>query len=413
MSAARWRLLLGIVLGVLLAAGCGEHEPGAPAPGPEDQDHEADPDPGQDPDPGAVLVVQPVVWNRADAAVGEVASVVDGSETVVVLGSKGALVLEHGEVASTDPTKVAWRTSAVIPAGDGGGGRWTVGIDAEGGVYRIQPRVGVEGISARYGLERDVVLAAAASGGSAVFGLAEGVAVADGEKVTRYATAPFESLAGSEDGRVAMAGSGVVQAFDPAAGQVTTFTLPGAAHVAFDPEGRLLASTATSLYGEDQDGALALLYEVEEAGASIHGLVTSGDRVWLAVGPELGLLSAGVVVRSTGLGLPLDARLIEASTGDVWAIAGGELLRFSADTSQGDEGALWEQRIRPIMEAACSRCHQPGGPAGIDLSTYATWVSRRTAIQQRVIVERDMPPPGFDFSEADREAVAAWIQGGR
>ncbi|WP_437827732.1 c-type cytochrome [Sorangium sp. So ce1153] len=436
-----------LIVGALLPLSCGGGGEGSPAPeqqdpqetGPEDTDApdgdapDAGPPDGDAPDgdapdgdapdagppdadppqPDEVLAVYPVVWSRGDADVGQVASVVDGGETVVVLGSKGAVVLEHGEVASTDSTKVDWRACGVVPAADRTSGGWTVGIDGEGGVFRIRPRVPVESISARYGLEHDVVTAVATSGGKAVFGLEEGVAIADGELVTHYATGPFTSLTASDGGRIALAGADAVQAFELAAEEITTFAVPGAAHVAFDPEGRLVAATATSVYRENDDGALALVYEAEEGGPAIHGLAASGSHVWLGIGSELGLLERDAVVRTEGIGLALDARLIAASTGDVWAIAGGELLRFSADASQGEDADSWEAQIRPIVEASCSLCHLPGGPAAIDLSTYAAWVSHRTAIRQRVVVERDMPPPGIEFSESDREIIAAWIDGVR
>jgi mono/diheme cytochrome c family protein len=396
-----------LILGAVLSAGCGGGEGGAPGEEPEPE-----PEPG--PGPAAEgLVVYPVAWNRMEADVGVVASVADGGETVVVLGSKGAIVIEHGEVASTDPAEVDWRSSAILPAADRSGDRWTVGIDKGGGVQRIQPRVALEDISARYGLEDDVVLAATTSGEDTVFGLDAGVAVADGEKVTHYETGPFSTLAGSQNGRIAMAGSDIVQAFDLGSMQITTFKLPGAAHVTFDPEGRVVAATSTSVYREDEGGALALLYEPEDAGETLHGLVTSGDQVWLAIGTELGVVQSDTVVLTTGLALAPDAALIGAGSGDVWALAGGGLLRFSAERSHGEEARSWDEQIGPIVAAHCNRCHLPDGAAGIDLSTYATWVSRRAAISQRVVVERSMPPPGFEFADADRAAIAAWVEGGR
>ncbi|HTN82224.1 MAG TPA: hypothetical protein VL242_00995, partial [Sorangium sp.] len=156
-----------LIVGALLPLSCGGGGEGSPAPeqqdpqetGPEDTDApDAGPPDGDAPDgdapdadapdgdapdadppqPDEVLAVYPVVWSRGDADVGQVASVVDGGETVVVLGSKGAVVLEHGEVASTDSTKVDWRACGVIPAADRTSGGWTAGIDGEGGVFRIR-----------------------------------------------------------------------------------------------------------------------------------------------------------------------------------------------------------------------------------------------------------------------------------
>jgi mono/diheme cytochrome c family protein len=212
-------------------------------------------------------------------------------------------------------------------------------------------------------------------------------------------------------GKVAVAGGGRVQVLDVASSTMTSYELPGVAHVAFDAESKLLAATPTSVFQEVEGGALGSVYDAPSDGGAIHGLVTSGSRVWMALGTELGVLEAGVVSRTTGVGLPADAKLVASTTGDVWALAAGELLRFSRD-AQGEGAELWKEGVEPIFARACSQCHLASGPAGIDLSTYTAWVSRRSAIQERVVVQRNMPPPGADFSEEDRAAIAAWVQSG-
>ena len=145
----------------------------------------------------------------------------------------------------------------------------------------------------------------------------------------------------------------------------------------------------------------------------MNGLLTSGSHVWFAVGPELGVVDSDAVLRTTGLGLAPNAQLIGAGSGDVWTLADGKLLWFSADGSQGEEARSWGEKIGPIVSAHCNQCHLPGGAAGIDLSTYATWVSRRATLDQRVIVERSMPPLGFELTDANRDVIEEWVDGGR
>jgi mono/diheme cytochrome c family protein len=385
MSLKRWLLLTALL------AGCGDGSGSGPENGLEE------------------LTVYPVVWNKKLATVGKIAAVADDNNSAIVFGEYGATAFENGEIESLDGSQLAWRGAARIPASDHTG-TWLVGISTDGLLFRAQSHFSLDNISGRYGLEdAKVLFTAAIDAETAAFGLEKSIAIADGKTVRQVETKPFSSLAGTK-GRVAVAGSGQVQVLDIAGEMLTSFDLPDAAYVAFDPKGKLLAATTTALYQETGANELSPIYE--PASESIHGLVACGSRVWLATGAELGVVEDGAVLRTNGLALADDGELVPSSTSDVWVVAGGDLQRFSAEASQGDGAAEWDKDIGPIMSRSCGQCHLPNGPAGIDLSTYQNWISHRAAINQRVVVEHSMPPPGSDFSDADRKTIETWIAGG-
>jgi hypothetical protein len=45
----------------------------------------------------------------------------------------------------------------------------------------------------------------------------------------------------------------------------------------------------------------------------------------------------------------------------------------------------------------------------LDLSTPAVWRDERAEIRRRVVVARSMPPAGTAISDADRAAIATWL----
>jgi mono/diheme cytochrome c family protein len=245
---------------------------------------------------------------------------------------------------------------------------------------------------------------------SAAFRLDNQIAVADGTNVTRYDLA-ITSLAAT-GGRVAGVGSGAIHLFDATKGMDTSFTLPEAAFAAFDGKGKLIGATRHALYMEDDKGGLAPLVDLPDS--EVHGLVGSASGVWVATGTELGLLTDGKFDISKGANLPTDAKLVAASSGDVWALSGGALSRYSA-TPPGDE-TLWNQTVQPVFTRVCSSCHLPGGTANIDLSYYGSWVARRELIGQRVIDKKPtpMPPPTSPqmLTMEDIAAIQAWVKSG-
>jgi hypothetical protein len=103
-----------------------------------------------------------------------------------------------------------------------------------------------------------------------------------------------------------------------------------------------------------------------------------------------GLLRSSIVALAIGCGAAQDARE-----------QGG--ISERSDVS-------WEQAIHPLFARACTPCHLRAGEAGLDLSTFAAWKSRRADVRRCVVVDKTMPP-GHPLSDADRETVRAWIDG--
>ncbi|HEX7665936.1 MAG TPA: cytochrome c, partial [Polyangiaceae bacterium] len=64
----------------------------------------------------------------------------------------------------------------------------------------------------------------------------------------------------------------------------------------------------------------------------------------------------------------------------------------------------------PVFARACAACHLPNGVSGTDLSTADDWAKEKSAIHERVVVQRSMPPAGHAITDADREAIRAWTE---
>lgn len=366
-----------------------------------------DPPPPPEPLPVSALSAGPVEWNAKKLAVGTVAAVAELGDDTLVLSSQGALVFTGGVLLSSDATVRAWRQAAVIPAGDLSGD-WMAGVDGAGAVRRLRDRSAMESVSDRYGLKgvkvRDVVSLGA---GRVAFALEPaGLAVADGERVLRY-DGDYAGLAGG-GGKAASLVEGGVRVLDPASGAARTYPLPGAAALAFDASGKLLAAAGSALYAEDGD-ALRSIYE---AGAPITALAAAGASVWLAVGDTLAIVDeAGLRRGAPGL-LPAGAALRGSPSGDVWALASGKLLRYAEASAAGEDEEQWKKTVLPVFSRLCSLCHLPRGSSGIDLSTYKAWASRRALMTQRVLQGKPtpMPPAGAGaLTAAERDALTAWL----
>ncbi|AUX37010.1 MULTISPECIES: cytochrome c [Sorangium] len=357
--------------------------------------------------PRPPLAVRPVAW-PAPGELGPVRAVADDGDRVVLFHDGAAAVFVNGALARVERAPHRWASAAVVPAPDGYG-TWIVGVDAEGRLFRLPSRGAFEPVADLYGLERAAVRAAAGLGlgGGAAFALDGEIAVADGERVTRYAAGPLAAFAAG-GGRVAFAlGGEEVLALDVAPRALRSYPLEAdgpAPLLAVTGAGALLAATPAALYAEDGAGVLRLRLR---ASAALHGLAVSGERVWFADGGELGVLDAAGTRATRGARLPEAGRLIGSPSGDVWLLAAGALRRFAADDAGA--GPAWDD-IAPVFDRACARCHRPRGEGGVDLSTRAAWASLREAIARRVVEERTMPPPGHALSEADRARIRDFVE---
>ena len=390
----------GSLVVALVVLGCSSKGGGAPA--------------GSSAPAPAALTISPVTWNPSSTAVGTVQAVLEQDKTVVVFGSSGVISFTSGAMVASDATVTSWKAAAAIPSADGLS-TWTIGVSNDGHVLRVDGSKAPEDVSDRYGLSADKVDDVASDTSHVAFLLDSGFAVSDGANVTHYATNGTHSVAAG-GGKVALAVDGGLRVYDKAA--ETDIALPDAAFVAFDGTGALVAATAHGVY-QVNNGAASLVYDA--GSRTVHELASSGARVWFAVDGDLGVVEAGAVSLASGGTLAPDARLVGSRSGDVWAIAGGQLLRFSTQAQAGGPGndeATWTANIQPIYAAICSNCHSPPGSgkdsSGIDLSTYAAWVARKSKIHTRVVDQAgtptQMPPPtsGFTLTDAQRQAIADW-----
>jgi hypothetical protein len=364
-------------------------------------------DPGLTP-PGR-LVVREVSWNPTSAPVGTPVAVVEDGTNLVLFTDTGTTVFSGGVVALTDTTVTGWRDGTTIPAADGSGTTWIVGIDGTGQIHRLRADMTFESISDRYGLANDNVHHIASLGsGYVAFSLDQSLALSDGILVARYNDASFtDSLAGGS-ARAAGASNGMIRVFEAASSNARSFPLAGARFVAFDATGRLVVASDSAVYFENAQGALDVRYR----GSAIHGLAVSGGRVWFAAGSELGTIEGTQVSITSGQRVSSSARLSGSPSGDVWLFDGPQLHRFACDSCRPGVDATWRATILPIFTNSCAQCHRPGGSAGVDLSTYDAWNAHRAIIHQRVGVNRDMPPPGNPLSDADRATIDMWVTSG-
>lgn len=370
----------------------------------------APPEPPPQLEPGP-LALQPVEWNAKQTAVGRVAGVAELYDDTLVLSDQGAQVFTSGLLLATDATQKSWRTAAVIPAGDLSG-EWLVGVHEDGRLFRLRNRSTVEDITDRYGLSGAPVRGVADLGqGRVGFALDQSLALADGTSVTRYPLVLTGLVGGG--GRVAGLSDGLVRVTETGSLTSRDYQVPGALAVALDAGNRLVVASERSLYAESDTGTLDKVYTSPDA--TFRGMVRSGTGVWAVLGDGLVLLSGGALKRSADgvVGGDGPVRLFGSPSGDVWLLRDGALRRFGEETPGGADEAQWKKTVLPIFTRLCSLCHLPNGSAGIDLSTYRTWASRRALMEQRVLVGKPspMPPAGAGkLTEDERVALQAWVK---
>jgi hypothetical protein len=340
-----------------------------------------------------------------------VSTVAEHGGVLAVFAEDGATVFSAGAVATTDRTLRGWQQAGTI-VGTDGSAKWLVGIDGDGRLRYLHGISRFEDVSPRFGLEGDRVRAVASLDERRVaFLLGQEIAVADGHRVTRYATGPLRSLEGG-GGKAVAVGQDALVVFDGAGLAAKTYALPGVRQAVVGNDGRVYAATSRAIFASAKDGDLSLLFDAQKE--TLHGLVASGTHVWFADGGELGLVQGDHVAESKGAGAPEDAALLSSPSGDVWVLAHGQLQRFrTVEDQAGAAASTWSSTLAPVFARSCAACHLPNGVSGTDLSTATAWQGERDAIRRRVVVTRSMPPEGHPLSEADRAAIAAWVSASR
>ena len=356
------------------------------------------------PDP-APFSVRTVPWNPQGLDVGAVDALVEQEGRTVFFGAEGVQVVAGGALVATIPHDGGWQGAALLRAADLAG-EWVVGLDSEGKLLRLLGESGLEPISDRYGLDGDKVSGLARVGDISVFSVPAGIVVADGSQVTRHDVGALGSLSGGS-GKVVGVQPGGLALFDLSSGKMALFPLQGASMALIDEEGRVVAASGASLLVQPSAGLDVPLVPVFQAGSPISALASTPLRGWFLADGELGTTSK-VLARTAGLALPSGA-LVPGQDGGVWLLQGGAApLRFAPGGSPDEEA--WFDTVLPAYSRACSKCHNPGGSSGIDLSTHETWASRRATILKRVVQDGNMPPSGNPISGADLAAIAAWCE---
>jgi mono/diheme cytochrome c family protein len=338
-------------------------------------------------------------------ALGDARAVVEASGGLYVFDAGGVRVIAGGAIAGAAAR--AWRSAALASSPDGDGA-WVLGVDGDGRVLHVGDGAAIEDVGDRYGVAGAGVTAIAAGGGAIAVALARGVAWTErahggGPALAIDATAPaYRALAAAAD-RFAGVRDGAVDVWEPAAGRVRTFAVPGARAAAFVGD-RLAVATDAALLVEDARGRLA----PRPVPAPPTAIAASGARLWIAAGGALYALDGDRLARATGVAAPPDVRLFPSARG-VWMAGGGALVRVELDTPGDRDERAWARTIAPVVGRVCARCHLPGGSAGVDLSTYAAWVAHAAPLRHRVLDTDTMPPPGTILSDADRAAIRAWL----
>ena len=340
---------------------------------------------GSAPKPPAV----PAVATKLPASVGDVVGVAEVGDATIVLDHDHAFVVRGGAVAAQVEAPHHWRAGATVAALDGEGA-WAVGITDDGRLYRITLAGDLEDITDRYQLTG--VRALAGAGTTTAFALADGVAITgDGIHEMRAKLAPPRAVAASK-GRVALLDDHGVAVWDLEARASRTYPL-AARQIAFIG-GRLAAATRDGVY-VDGTGTLPL------AGAQI---ASAGTRLWILTGDALYALD-GTSLRRADVTIPHRARLFASSGGDAWLATPGALVRTSLEV----DDPSWRAQVAPVFTRVCAHCHLPGGSAGVDLSTAASWHADHDELARRVLVTGTMPPAGTDLTAADKDALRAWL----
>lgn len=349
----------------------------------------------------ATLSLRPVEWNPTAAEVRQIASVGDVGDLALFAGAGGTTVIKSGAVTIVARDR-AFGAVAEIAAADGEG-RWLVGIDERGRLWRLRGATTFEEIGARYGLAGTPVRSLCSAGLSTVFRLDRELAVADGRTVARYPISLDDLACGP--GRVVGRSGKKVVALELAHRTVRSFAVASIG-AAVDGRGRVVVATRSALYLENA-GGLALRYLAEH---ELRALVSGGGRVWFADGPLLAALDGDeLAVTHTSLLSPR-ARLVGSSSGDVWALDPSvPPLRFTRDPGDGST-QRWATLVEPVFARLCAECHLAGGRSGVDLSTENAWIAERKELRERVIDKRSMPPLGYPLADADRALIQSWLK---
>ncbi|NUM88726.1 MAG: hypothetical protein HUU37_05950 [Bdellovibrionales bacterium] len=157
--------------------------------------------------------------------------------------------------------------------------------------------------------------------------------------------------------------------------------------------------------------------------AACHGPGKMNPKDWLdysvaLAGKDL-IFQRVVVQKNMPLGAPLEARELELVAAWVKAGApegGGEKAPAPqpepAPAPAPADRITFTKHLRPLFELKCAMCHAAGGPFPNWL-VYSVAFEKRDRLVTRVVVQKDMPPPGIaPLSDDERKLIADWVSSG-
>jgi hypothetical protein len=305
-----------------------------------------------------------------------------------------------------------WTSAAAMPALDGDG-KWIVATRFDKTLWRVRLDGEIERIESRFGLSDSDEVRAVAGAGTTVallvesaksYQLAQSLVVTNDDKhVTRFELGVKNNtaIAVAQD-RVALANADSIDIWDLAANTKHSYTIGNGRPGFLDADqksARLVVTTKQGVWIE-HGGTLRELGVSDVAATAI-----AGQKLWLEIGKRLYILNdttpLDTTVASAG-GEPM----FGAPNGDVWVGAHG-IRRYALGAATIDPS--WRDKIQPVFEHVCAHCHLPGGDAGVDLSTAASWTSEHDELVDRVVKTKTMPPAGTEMSDADRATLADFL----
>jgi hypothetical protein len=391
---------------------------------------------------GATLGVEPLTGLSLEEvsglnSLGAVRAFVETETTFAIAGAGGFALVEKGSAAprASGPqslVSLAEAPSTVAFAS-------FLAVTSEGRAVAVDAAAMLTDVTARFGLTAGSVQSVANLG---TFGIAfvtrEGYAVAAGGTVRSVAQPGISELFACGARLFARDARALFRlGADARPAYVTSFP-EGLVGAGCDPAGRVLAASPSVLYREVGTALAPLL---EEPGFSAL-VATSTGNAMLRGGALCLANDAGVACTGGG---PALTQLFPSRSALPWGVANGALVRIAVagdagaavdadaatdasaptdgatdagplpdaslagDASTGADERTWTQSVKPVAERACFGCHGTVGAASVTLTTYASWVTNRNTIRNRVVTQRNMPPNASSLSTADRNAMAAWL----
>lgn len=330
----------------------------------------------------------PATATKLPAEVGDVVGIAEVGDATIVLDHERAFVVRGGAVAAQVQAPQHWRAGATVAALDGEGA-WPVGVTDDNRLYRITLAGDLEDITARYQLAD--VRAIAGAGTTTAIATSHGVAVSADGLHELQTQGPMPTAVAASKGRVALLEPTAVEVWDLDKRESRSYPL-AARQIAFI-QGRLAAATKDGVY---LDGTTLAIPNAQ--------IAAGGTRLWILASGALYALD-GTSLRRAQLAVPRGARLFASSGGDAWLASTGALVRASLDV----DDPSWRAQIQPVFTRVCAHCHLPGGSAGVDLSTAASWHADHDELERRVLVTGTMPPAGTDLTAAEKDALRGWL----